>query len=178
MNHTNPPNTWVTVHTRHINPQGHVLDVACGPGRHSRYLLSAGYRVTAVDINVSGIEDLAADPRCKIVQADLETSPTRWPFEVNMDGSGFDGILVSNYLHRPLFPYLVDSLAPGGVLIYQTFMLGNEKYGKPGNPDFLLCENELMEVFGTSLEVMEFHQGYVDDPRPAMMQGICCRSSV
>jgi SAM-dependent methyltransferase len=163
------PSDWVVANSRYLKPGGTVLDLACGSGRHSRHLLSAGYKVTAVDINVSGVEDLTANPNCQVIQADLEQHPINWPF------NSFDGIVVTNYLHRPLFDYIKGSLAPEAVLIYQTFMRGNEKYGKPSSDRFLLREDELKDVFKDTLEVLSFSQGYVEDPKPAMIQGICCR---
>jgi len=163
------PSEWVVTHARYLKPGGTVLDLACGSGRHSRYLLSRRYNVTSVDINVTGVADLSMHPNCQVVQADLEQHPVKWPF------NHFDGIVVTNYLHRPLFDYIISSLATEGVLIYQTFMRGNEEYGKPSNARFLLREDELMDAFQGPLEVLSFSQGYVDDPKPAMVQGICCR---
>jgi SAM-dependent methyltransferase len=142
-----------------------VLDLAAGGGRHSRYLSSLGYEVEAVDRDVSALRTLAC---ITIREADLENAP--WPFA----GQQFAGIVVANYLHRPLFPYLLDALAPGGVLIYETFMLGNARYGRPSNPDFLLRSNELLHAF-PGLDVLGFEQGYAPEPKPAMVQRLCAR---
>ncbi|MET0680076.1 MAG: SAM-dependent methyltransferase, partial [Burkholderiales bacterium] len=101
------------------------------------------------------------------VHADLEGAP--WPFAAG----GFDGVVVANYLHRPLFDVLIASLAPGGVLIYETFMQGNERYGKPSNPDFLLRPYELLEVLHGPLGVVAFEQGRLERPRSAVIQRIC-----
>lgn len=113
---------------------------------------------------------LRAIPGINIRAADLEAGP--WPY----GDQRFAGIVVTNYLHRPLFPLLVEALAPGGVLIYETFMLGNECYGRPSNPDFLLQPNELLAVTA-GLGVRGFEQGYVAAPEPtprvAMVQRIC-----
>ena len=132
-----------------------MLDLAAGAGRHARYLKGLGCRVVAVDLDVSRMADLVDDDSVELVEADLEHEG--WPFE----GRRFDGIVVTNYLHRPLLPVLASSLAPGGVLIYETFAEGNEQYGRPSNPDFLLKERELMEAFSRELTVIEYE--HVDD---------------
>jgi len=106
-------------------------------------------------------------PGARFVQADLEDG-SPWPFP----GERFQGIVVTNYLHRPLFPILKDALAEGGVLIYETFMLGNERYGKPSNPMFLLRPGELLEAF-KGLTVKGFEEGPVSAPKPAMIQRLC-----
>jgi SAM-dependent methyltransferase len=142
-------------------PQGRVLDLACGSGRHARLLAHLGYSVTAVDREPQAIESV------RFIQADLEAG-SPWP----LPGERFQGIVVTNYLHRPLFPVLADSLAPGGVLIYDTFMLGNERFGKPSNPAFLLRPGELWQAFG-GLHLIAFEQGYAAQPKPAMVQRLC-----
>ena len=106
-------------------------------------------------------------PGVRLVQADLEDG-SPWP----LPGERFQGIVVANYLHRPLFPALQEALAPGGVLIYETFMLGNERYGKPSNPAFLLRPGELWRAF-PGLHLIAFEQGYAAQPKPAMMQRLC-----
>jgi len=111
--------------------------------------------------------DLDRDVRIELVEADLECAP--WPFQ----GRRFDGIVVTNYLHRPLLPVLAESLTPGGVLIYETFAEGNEKYGKPSNPDFLLRERELLEVFSAPLTVVAYEHGYDSRAKPAVRQRLC-----
>lgn len=142
-------------------PPGAVLDVASGSGRHARFLASLGYRVTAVD------RDPQTIPGVRFLRADLEDG-SPWP----LPGERFQGIVVTNYLHRPLFPVLADSLAPGGVLLYETFMLGNERYGKPSNPAFLLRPGELWQAFG-GLQVIAFEQGTLAEPKAAMIQRLC-----
>ena len=102
-------------------------------------------------------------PRC----ADIEAGP--WPYA----GRTFDGIVVANYLHRPLMPHLLDALAQPGVLIYETFALGNERYGRPSNPDYLLRPGELLEAVRGRLTVVSYEHMAVSDPRPAMVQRIC-----
>jgi SAM-dependent methyltransferase len=147
---------------------GQVLDLACGGGRHSRYLLAKGYSVLALDKDISGLADLGGAPNLEILEFDLENGKA-FPLRDRK----FSGIIVVNYLFRPILGDLIDVLAEGGVLIYQTFMQGNETYGRPRNPDFLLKENELREVFGGALDVVAFEQGYVERPAPAVVQKIC-----
>jgi SAM-dependent methyltransferase len=141
--------------------KGTVLDVASGGGRHSRLFLKRGLQVVAIDREPQNI------PGARFIQADLEDG-SPWP----LAGERFEGIVVTNYLHRPLFPTLAESLAPGGVLIYETFMLGNERFGKPSNPDFLLRPGELLETF-RDLTVKGFEEGSVGEPKPAMIQRLC-----
>lgn len=150
---------------------GSVLDVAAGSGRHARYLARRGYRVTAVDVDVSRLADLGNHDAIEIVEADLEKA--RWPFS----GRRFDGIVVVNYLHRPLLSRLAESVAPRGVLIYDTFAEGNERYGRPTNPAFLLREGELLEAFSSALVVVAYEHGFHDAPRPSVRQRICAKKA-
>lgn len=143
--------------------RGPVLDVAAGGGRHAAVFAQRGLEVVAVDrepLNVPGV---------RFVRADLEDG-SPWPFI----GTRFAAIVVTNYLHRPLFPHLEASLAEGGLLIYETFMAGNERYGRPSNPAFLLRPGELLEAF-RALTPIAFEQGYVERPKPAMIQRLCAR---
>ena len=144
-----------------------MLDLACGRGRHARHLAGRGYEVTAVDRDSDALANLAGVPGVRTVHAALEGAP--WPFE----GAAFDGVVVANYLHRPLFDALAASLAPGGVLVYETFMQGNERYGRPSNPDFLLRPGELADAWRGRLEVVAFEQGRVERPKPAVVQRVC-----
>jgi SAM-dependent methyltransferase len=154
------PSAWMA-RWAFLIPQGAVLDVACGGGRHARFLAGLGHAVTAVDREPRSI------PGVRFLQADLEgASP--WP----LGGERFQGIVVANYLHRPLFPLLQASLAPGGVLLYETFMLGNERYGRPSNPAFLLLPGELWQAFA-GLHLIAFEQGFAARPKPAVMQRLC-----
>jgi SAM-dependent methyltransferase len=147
---------------------GRVLDLAAGSGRHTRLLLESGFAVCAVDADVSALLPLAGTG-CEVRQIDLETGDA-WPL-----GTGYDGIVVANYLHRPLLPAIAQALAAGGVLIYETFALGNERFGRPHNPDFLLRPGELLDAFAM-LTVVAFEQGEVSTPRPAAIQRIAANA--
>ena len=166
------PAEWVRHYSGIICRGGTVLDLACGAGRHTRMLLERGKIVTALDRDTSQIVDLSETRNLKIVEHDLEGSAA-WPFGSRV----FDGIVVVNYLFRPLFPMIIDALAGNGVLIYQTFAIGNEKYGHPRNPNYLLAKNELLDAFGKELNVVKFNQGYIGRPSPAIVQRICCINS-
>lgn len=146
---------------------GSVLDLACGSGRHARWFAARGFRVEAADRDAASLALLAGADRIHASCCDLERAP--WPYA----GRHFDAIVVTNYLHRPLFPRLVEALAPAGVLIYETFMTGNERFGRPANPEFLLRPGELLERLSGPLEVVAFEQGEVGRPRPAVVQRIC-----
>ena len=146
---------WAGLVTR-----GPVLDVACGGGRHAVYFEQRGIPVVAVDREPQAI------PGVEFVQADLESGP--WPFA----GRRFAAVVVTNYLHRPLLPSIAESLEPGAVLLYETFMAGNEKFGRPSNPAFLLRPGELLAAFA-ALTPVAFQQGYVERPKPAMVQRLC-----
>ena len=153
------PSDWVRRWADAVT-RGPVLDVACGGGRHARLFLQKGLPVVAVDRDPQQI------PGAEVVQVDLEGGP--WPFA----GRRFAAIVVTNYLHRPLFPRLQDSLEEGGILLYETFMKGNERYGRPSNPAFLLAPGELLDAF-RALTPIAFEQGYVERPKPAMVQRLC-----
>ena len=165
--HPSAPSDWVRRFAPLIAPGAAVLDLACGHGRHARHLAGLGHAVEAVDRSEEGLSLLASVPNVTTRRADLEGGP--WPYA----GRKFSGIVVANYLHRPLFPRLVEALEEGGVLIYETFMLGHERFGRPSNPQFLLRPGELLEAFGAALSVVAFEQGEVALPRPAAVQRIC-----
>ncbi|MEM7362686.1 MAG: methyltransferase domain-containing protein [Pseudomonadota bacterium] len=169
-----PPSTFVCNHIELIREGGHVLDLACGRGRHTRRLLERGFQVTAVDINIEGIADLREQQSLTTLKLDMEQIGDPWPISQHMT-TRFDGIIVTNYLHRPQFPHIAESLAAEGILIFETFMIGNEQYGKPSNPNFLLKEDELMQAF-ESLTVVDFEQGYRASPSPAVVQSLCARA--
>lgn len=147
------------------------LDVACGAGRHARLLRQRGYRVVAVDRDVSGVADLAGDPAVELVEADLEDGG---PFP--LAGRRFAVIVVANYLHRPLLGPLVDAVAAGGRLLYETFSVDQPAYGRPTNPEWLLAHGELLEVVGGRLRVIAY-EDVIDEPPPsgppAARQRVC-----
>lgn len=153
-----PASPWVQRWSHLIKPAGRVLDVACGHGRHTKWFHARQHPVTAVDRSQEAIESLAL-PRdcCEAVVADIENGP--WPFA----GRLFDGVVVTNYLWRPLMPTLLASLANGGVLIYETFTQGNETVGKPSRSDFLLRHGELLEVCA-GLRIVAYEDGFQAGP--------------
>lgn len=166
------PSAWVCRFARLIVADGVVLDVACGQGRHARYLAGLGYRVDAVDRDGAALAALAGVAGVAARCVDLEAAA--WPY-----GRGrYDGIVVTNYLYRPLVADLLASLRPGGVLIYETFALGNEKLGRPSNPEFLLRPGELLEWVQGRLQVVAFEQGRLERPKPAIVQRLCAVGGV
>lgn len=166
------PSPWVGRFARHILAGGEVLDLACGSGRHARRLSAAGHPVLAVDRDAAALASLAAVPGVTTLAVDLEGEV--WP----LAGRRFAGIVVTNYLWRPRLANVLELLAPGGVLIYETFMVGNERFGKPSNPDFLLRSQELLDLARSAgLTVLAYEEGYVDQPKPALQQAICARQA-
>jgi SAM-dependent methyltransferase len=165
---TAPP-PWFVRFAALVPSEGEILDVACGGGRHGRLFLARGQRVTFVDRDIAAVADLAAAPLARLVAADLEVGKPP-PFT----GRSFAGVIVSNYLHRPLFPALIDALAPGGVLIYETFARGNEEFCRPRHPDHLLRSGELLEVVRGRLQVVAYEHGrVVRNPIPGVVQRLC-----
>jgi len=162
------PSPWVERFAPWIPAGGTVLDLACGAGRHAAFLLARGHPVVAVDRDLSGLAELQDDPRLDAVQADLEDGR---PFP--LAGRRFAGVVVTNYLHRPILPDLVQAVAPGGVLIYETFSVDNAAFGKPSNPAFLLRPGELLEAVRGRLRVRAYEDVIVQEPRPAAVQRIC-----
>jgi SAM-dependent methyltransferase len=161
------PSAWVARFAPMVPEGGTVLDVACGAGRHARMFRDRGHPVVVLDRDVVKVSDMAADPDVEIVARDLE-SGRPWPLE----GRTFAGVVVVNYLHRPLFPALVRSVAPGGVLIYETFAAGNERFGRPRNPDFLLHREELLISVRPELQVIAFEDLEEQAPRHAVKQRV------
>jgi SAM-dependent methyltransferase len=152
-----------------LMPGGEALDLACGSGRHARHLAALGHAVVAVDRDPAALA-AAAGPGIVTSQIELEAADAAWPF-----GPGrFAGIVVTNYLHRPLLAGMVASLAPNGMLIYETFADGNARFGKPSNPDFLLQPGELLGwARDHELRVIAYEDGVLDTPKAAMVQRIC-----
>ncbi|MBC8006690.1 MAG: methyltransferase domain-containing protein [Prolixibacteraceae bacterium] len=161
------PSEWVARWAHSIKPLGTVLDLACGGGRNSRFLAALGLRVCAVDRDPHALEVLGPIAGVTARLADLENGS--WPLEDLV----FDGVVVTNYLHRPLFPRILDAIAPGGLLIYETFAAGNERFGKPSNPDFLLRPGELLDAVRGRLRVVAYENLEVIAPKPASIQRIC-----
>ncbi len=161
---TAEPSSWVRRWADRVPQAGTVLDVACGHGRHARFFAARGCRVHAVDRDEAAIAALSAVPGIVPVCADLESGP--WPFA----GERFEAVVVANYLHRPLMPLLLDAVAPGGVLIYETFAAGHERYGRPRNPDHLLRPGELLEGVRGWLRVLAYEDVDTGD---ACIQRIC-----
>lgn len=145
-----------------------MLDLACGGGRHARFLAARGHAVEAVDHDIVALATLSGVAGITTRWADLEGGA--WPYA----GRSFDAIVVSNYLHRPLLPLIAATLAPGAALIYETFRAGNESYGKPSNPAFLLQPGELLAFAqGADLQIIGYEDGLRAQPSPAMIQRIC-----
>lgn len=154
-----PPSAWVRRWSHLVPANGTVLDVACGQGRHARWFYQRNHPLVLVDRAQAAIDSIAIPAQaCETVVADIENGP--WPFA----GRQFDAVVVTNYLWRPLLPTLLASLAPGAVLIYETFTQGNETVGKPSRPDFLLRTGELLEVC-RGLRVVAFEDGFQEDPQ-------------
>jgi SAM-dependent methyltransferase len=156
------PSPWVRRWAHLLQPGGAVLDVACGSGRHVRWLAARGHRVTALDRDAQALSALA--DVAELCVADIEGAP--WP----LPGRQFDAVLVTNYLWRPLWPQLLAALRPGAVLLYETFADGNQHLGKPSRADFLLRHGELLDM-ARSLHIVAYEDGYLDTP-PRQVQRI------
>jgi len=163
----NEASDWIRRFATRIPAGGVVLDLACGGGRHTRYAASLGHRVLAVDRDAEAIAGLAGLHNVETRVADLECEA--WPFP----GQRFCGIIVTNYLHRALLPVLVESVTPGGALIYETFAVGNERFGRPSNPAFLLRPGELLDAVQGRMRVIAYEDVEIASPKPAMIQRIC-----
>jgi SAM-dependent methyltransferase len=157
------PSSWVRRWSRLLPSAAEVLDVACGSGRHLRWLAAQGFRVTGVDRDAAALAGLQG--RGELLAADIESGP--WP----LAGRSFDAIVVTNYLWRPLWPTLLASLRPGGLLVYETFADGQQTLGKPSNPQFLLQPGELLAAVAGRLRVLGYEDGFLDAP-PRFIQRI------
>lgn len=167
MHGTEPPSAWLQRWAHLIPAGGRVLDVACGAGRHMRYLSSLGHQVMGVDRNPEALE--LAKAFGQVTCADIENGP--WPFQ----GHTFDCVCVTHYLWRPLLPTVVDSVAPGGVLIYETFASGNETVGKPSRPDYLLQTGELLKAT-EGLRTVAYEDGFEALPDRFMQRIVAVRA--
>ena len=163
-----PVSAWVARFAP-LAPRGEVLDLACGSGRHARHFAALGHPVLALDRDAAALA-AAAGEGVTTMAYDLEDPALAWPFEADR----FAAIVVTNYLHRPLFAHLAASLRDDGVLIYETFALGNEAFGKPSNPAFLLAHGELLAIAAVhGLAPVAYEDGVVERPKPAMVQRLC-----
>ena len=161
------PSIWITRFAKLAPKGGQVLDLACGSGRHCDYFLDLGHPVTALDRDVG---KLTSRDRLEIIQHDLEGGGP-WPLENRQ----FSVVVVVNFLFRPLLPTLISAVAPGGLLLYDTFAVGNEAFGRPNNPDFLLQAGELKTVVAEELSILNYFHGPLEQPKPAIKQRICAR---
>jgi len=159
------PSAWIKRFAPLVAPAGNVLDLACGGGRQGRLFLEQDHDVVFVDRDCSGVSDLSGHHRAQICEMDLEDG-RNWTFEAGM----FDAIVVTNYLYRPHLIDMLDSLRNNAVLLYETFAVGNERFGRPRNPDFLLRPGELLELVQGRLQVVAFEQGRDGDK---VVQRIC-----
>ena len=161
------PEPFILSHAGLVPAGTRVLDLACGGGRHGRWFLERGWAVSFLDRDISGVADLRGRDDVEILEADLETA-TGWP----LGDRRFGGVIVVNYLWRPILADIVRAVAPGGALLYETFAIGNEAFGRPNNPDFLLREGELRGAAEPALRVVAAHHGPVGDPPRAVRQGL------
>ncbi|MFW2405172.1 MAG: class I SAM-dependent methyltransferase [Gammaproteobacteria bacterium] len=168
MNPDLEPSPWVRRYAEHVPREGAVLDVACGSGRHAMFLAGLGCQVTAIDIDTGTIEALTQEAgmahSINILTSDLECGD--WPFETGT----FDAVIVVNYLHRAHFELLAGSLARGGLLLFDTFAVGNERIGRPRNPDYLLRPGELLREFGPDLDIIAYDHGQLEN---SVRQRLC-----
>ncbi len=161
------PSSWITTWAGLVPAGANVLDVAAGGGRHALYFAGRGHKAVALDRDVSKLADL---PDIEVVQADLENGDP-WP----LAGRKFGAVIVANYLHRPLMETLVDAVEAGGVLLYETFMVGNERFGRPKSPEFLLKDGELLELVRGRFSTVAYEARLISEPHMAMVQRIAAR---
>ena len=167
MHGTENPSAWLQRWTHLIPPQSRVLDVACGAGRHMRWLASHGHTVLGVDRHAEAVA--LARAHGDVVCADIENGP--WPFA----GQTFGCVVVTHYLWRPLWPHIVQAVAPGGLLIYETFAAGNETVGKPSRPDFLLQPGELLQAT-RGLRTVAYEDGFESHPERFVQRIVAVRA--
>jgi SAM-dependent methyltransferase len=162
------PSAWIVRFAPVVSAGAPVLDLACGQGRNTRFFFARGHPVTAVDVDISRLEDIAGHPGLEVVHADLEDG-SPWP----LPGRRFGAVVVTNYLWCPLFSHIIEAIDVEGVLLYETFALGNEAHGRPISPDFLLRPGELIERVQGRLQIVAYEHGFVERPRPMVRQRIC-----
>ncbi len=167
MHGTENPSAWLQRWTHLIPPQSRVLDVACGAGRHMCWLASHGHTVLGVDRHAEAVALALAHG--EVVCADIENGP--WPFS----GQTFGCVVVTHYLWRPLWPHIVQAVAPGGLLIYETFAAGNETVGKPSRPDFLLQPGELLQAT-RGLRTVAYEDGFESHPERFVQRIVAVRA--
>ncbi len=160
-----PASNWILRFADHVTGGATVLDVACGNGRHSLLFRNRGAKVTCIDRDVSALSGTGG---LEVIKSDLETGDP-WP----LGSRHFDCVVVTNYLWRPILPNILGSVASGGLLLYETFALGNEAFGRPSRPDFLLRPGELLDAVHGQFEVRAYEHGYSDTPTPGVRQRIC-----
>ena len=161
---------WILRFADAVPDKGTVLDLACGGGRHGRFFLARGQKVLFLDRDIAALSDLAETPSAELIEADLETD-AGWPLADRL----FEAVIVTNYLWRPILPQIVSAIAPGGLLLYETFALGNKAFGRPRNPNFLLKAGELLEAVSGQLEVLGYEHLQMDTPSPRVIQHIAAR---
>jgi SAM-dependent methyltransferase len=160
------PSAWIERFGTAVAPRGPVVDVACGDGRHTRWFVARGREVVAIDRDLAGVADLRNEAGVHQVEFDLERGQP-----IPLAPASFAAVVVTNYLWRPILDDLVALLVPGGRLLYETFAVGNERYGRPTNPDYLLRRGELLELAARhELHVIAYEDIVVDEPRPACVQ--------
>lgn len=170
-----PASEWVVSHASKVVPGGRVLDYACGHGRHALWLASQGFNVVAVDKDVEVLEGLAEKARIfslPIVTQAIDLEENIWKFSDSEYVEAFDGLVATNYLYRPVLLQLPKLLKKQGVLIYETFAVGNEAFGKPSNPNFLLQPNELLS-FSSNMKILAYEDLQIQSPKQACIQRIC-----
>lgn len=167
------PSPWVARFAPLVPTGGTVLDLACGGGRHARLFLARGHPVVVTDRDIAAVSDLAGQPGAEVIRADLEDGGPVFEPPGALAQRTFAGIVVVNYLHRPLFDGLIAALVPGGTLIYETFARGNERFTMPRNPDHLLKSGELLEIVRGRFQVVAYEHGLIEaGPTPGVRQRI------
>lgn len=161
------PSIWVIRFASQVKSRGTVLDLACGSGRNGRWFLKAGNRVTFLDRDISALADLDNNQQAEILCSDLEHGA---PF--TLGGQPFDGVVVTNYLQRDILGDICDAVTPGGLLLYETFGIGNATYGRPRNAKYLLEPGELIKMVRADFDILGYEHGLRRMPSPAIIQRV------